>query len=236
MPEFDSDPFAFRLLAIAAWDPELVHFRARWEEAPIGRVLCSGAQAVGVGLVDAALGAARLLSAEGGAAASSGLGLELVFLGTAGASRASGLAIHDVVVARSVSLVDFLAVEGRAKTPFDTRLALDGARVDAMAAAGAKPVHVATTVGITIDDGAATTLSAAGEVEHLEAFAVARACATAGVPCTIVLGIANHVGADGSDRWRANHVAASARAAEIALEGLRVFTRRLSGTQPETSA
>ncbi len=63
-------------------------------------------------------------------------------------------------------------------------------------------------------------MAALAPVEHLEAYAVARACQTLGVPCTIVLGIANIVGAKGREQWRARHVEASARAAEVAFAAL----------------
>ena len=73
---------------------------------------------------------------------------------------------------------------------------------------------MATTLSITTDDDVARRLaeSTGAEVEHLEAFAVARACALAGVAFTTVLGIANLVGASGRAQWRENHERAAAAA------------------------
>ncbi len=67
---------------------------------------------------------------------------------------------------------------------------------------------------MTTDDAVALALAAAtgAQVEHLEAFAVARACADAGVPFGAVFCVANTVGARGRDEWRANHERAAAAA------------------------
>src|SRR3954452_1752210 len=53
-------------------------------------------------------------------------------------------------------------------------------------------------------------------LENLEAFAVARAAAAAGVDeVTAVLGIANRVGPRGHQEWRAHHAAASRAACRL---------------------
>src|SRR5262249_26657185 len=98
--------------------------------------------------------------------------------------------------------------------------AFDSSMVDALFAAGARPCAIANTLGITTDDALANKLGVLAPVEHLEAYAVARACQALGVPCAIVLGIATIVGSQGRDQWRANPVAASARGAEIAFKAL----------------
>ena len=191
-------------LVVAAWEPELTTFRG----------LCPDriSAAVGIGLVDAAAGTAQCVIRHAPQ--------RLVFLGTAGASPGSGLGIGDVVVARSVVLTDASAVEGRAALPFLTRLDLDPELVEGFVSAGARAVTVANTLGITTDDHLAGTLAASGEVEHLEAFAVARACALAALPCALVLGIANVVGARGREEWRAHHEEASARAAAVVARAI----------------
>jgi futalosine hydrolase len=191
----------------AAWDPELERFRA----------LAGGALAsfsVGIGLVDAAVGATRGILRHGPR--------HLVLLGTCGASPGSGLAVGDVVVGSSVRLVEPAVVEGRAAMPFGgDALALETA-IAGRTVPGTRVATIANTLAVTADDALAGVLAAHGAVEHLEAYGVARACGLAGIGCTVVLGIANHVGARGRDEWRANHVAASARAAEAAWEALRL--------------
>jgi nucleoside phosphorylase len=84
-----------------------------------------------------------------------------------------------------------------------------------MVASGARSCTVASTLSITTDDALAALLAPKGDVEHLEAYGVARACQSASVPCAIVLGIANRVGAKGREEWRAHHLTASARTAEL---------------------
>ena len=89
--------------------------------------------------------------------------------------------------------------------------------VQAIERAGARPADVATTLAITVDDALAReAASVAGcEVEHLEAFGIAAACAQAGVPFGAVLAVANVVGGDARSEWRANHRAAEAAAAAV---------------------
>jgi hypothetical protein len=72
----------------------------------------------------------------------------------------------------------------------------------------ATPSVVATTLAITTDDDVAAAMgdSVQADVEHLEAFAVGRACELAGVMFSAVLGVANIVGARGREQWRENHV------------------------------
>lgn len=200
---------SFHLLVTAAWAPELERFRELiGDPAPKDVAL----EPVGIGLVDAGIGLTRCIMTRRPS--------HVLALGTAGAAPKSGLAIGDVVVGRSVRLVDPAVMEGRAALPFATEAAFDGAMVDAVFSAGARPCVIANPLGITTDDALATKLAVLAPVEHLEAYAVARAAHALGVPCTIILGIANVVGSKGRDQWRANHVQASALAAEMAFKAL----------------
>jgi nucleoside phosphorylase len=152
---------------------------------------------VGVGLVEAALGAARVLAARRPD--------RVVLVGTVGAYPGARLAPLDVVVAERVVLA-----------------APSGALVDAMPRVldadaslfAGRRVVVATTLAVTTDDANARALERAtgAHVEHLEAFAVGRACAEARVPFSAVFGVANTVGATGRDEWRKNHERAAAAA------------------------
>ncbi len=143
----------------------------------------------------------------------------IVAVGTCGAYPGSGLAIGDVVAARTVRLVDPSAVRGLSEFPqaLATELHADPLLVQAIERAGARPADVATTLAITVDDALAReAASVAGcEVEHLEAFGIAAACAQAGVPFGAVLAVANVVGGDARSEWRANHRAAEAAAAAV---------------------
>ncbi len=214
------------LLVSAAWGPELERFRELLALGKAsGEVLLA---ATGIGLVDAAIGMTRCLAEHAPA--------QVIAIGTAGAAPGSGLAVGDVVVGTAVRLVDAAVVEGRAAMPFGAEaLRCDEAMLDVIFAAGARLSPIATTLGVTTDDALAKRLAVIAPVEHLEAYATARACAVLGVPCAIVLGIANVVGAVGREQWKANHVLASARAAEIAhaaLPGLLDLRRSTRARSP----
>jgi futalosine hydrolase len=199
-----------KLLVVAAWEPELERFRALLPRDLAASVVVD---AVGIGLVDATLGMTRCISRHSPS--------HVLLLGTGGAAPGSGLEVGDVVAGSSVRLGDASVVEGRAAMPFGgepTRL--DAAMTAALASSGAREATIVNTLGITTDDALAKTLAALGEVEHLEAYGVARACEAATVPCAIALAVANIVGARGREEWRANHVASSTRAAEIAYSAV----------------
>jgi nucleoside phosphorylase len=192
-----------KLIVAAAWAPELERFR----ELVPAEVVASG---VGIGVVDAAIGTTRLVRNERPS--------HLIFIGTSGALPRSNLKFGDVVVASGIRLVDGAVAEGRGAMPFrsdDVRL--DSALLSTFEAAGARPVAVVTTPSVTTDDALGEKLAAFGDVEHLEAWAVARACEAESVACAVVLGIANSVGSIGREQWKANHVAASARVGELVV-------------------
>jgi nucleoside phosphorylase len=199
-----------RILCLAAWEPELTRFR---ELAPGGIAV----EAAGIGLVDAAIGTAELVARRSPE--------RVLFVGTCGAMRPD-LRIGDVVFAERVSLVAFEELTGSAVLhPVEHEVALDPELREALLRAGAKPARVANTIGVTSTEPTAARVAVHGDVEHLEAFGVVRACARANVPCAVVLAVANEVGPRGRDQWKANHVAASARAAEVAWRAIEPFSR-----------
>ena len=202
------------LLIVAAFDPELAPLTLAGLTPPGSPAIAT--RAVGVGMPAAAAGAATAIA-------------ELaprfvVLVGTCGAYRASGLAIGDVVVADAVRVADGFAVEGRAEFPalMATVLASDAGLRTELEAAGARSAHVATTLGITVDDASAARIGQGTQtqVEHLEAFGVAHACVARGVPFAAVIGVANFVGSGAREEWRANHHAASAAVARCILRWL----------------
>ncbi len=177
------------ILFLAAFAPELSALESRLERATVG-----------VGLVEAALGAARVI----GARKPTGV----VLVGTAGAYAGKGVSIGDVVIASRVLLV---TAAGALVPAMPVDLATDERL--GQGAEHVRRVTVATTLAVTTDDQVARVLSAQGDVEHLEAFAVARACEEANVPFTAVLGIANVVGLRGRAEWREHHGASAAACA-----------------------
>jgi nucleoside phosphorylase len=87
---------------------------------------------------------------------------------------------------------------------------LSGPLSEALTREGAGSVDVATTLAITTDDALAARLAdhTRCDVEHLEAFAVARACNARSIPLAVVLGVANIVGSGARAEWLENHRAA----------------------------
>jgi nucleoside phosphorylase len=176
------------------------------------------ARVVGVGLPAAAAGAGKHIGQLRPRA--------VLLIGTCGAYAGSGLGIGDVVVARRVRLVDPSVLEGHAQFPEPMRVACDadGPMAESIArATGAKPADIATTLGITVDDASAGRVArdTGAGVEHLEAYGVAVACATYGVPFGAILGVANVVGAGARQEWRLHHDEVEVCAAEAAVQWLR---------------
>jgi nucleoside phosphorylase len=194
-----------RLLVVAAWEPELERFRA----LPAHGSCVT--RAIGVGPIDAAFGMARALAEVAPDA--------VLLLGTCGVFGRA--VIGEIVVVREVRLVDPVTVEGRAALPYPA----GPITLSAEAFSEARSVVALNPLGITTDDALAATLGEHGEVEHLEAFAVARACQLASVPCSILLGVTNAVGARGRGEWRAHHVDVSARVADVAHQAMGVWLR-----------
>lgn len=197
---------AYDLLIVAAFAPELVAFQSLLGPTSTARVggLVVAARPVGIGLVSAATGtAARLERARPRG---------VVLVGTCGAYPESGLGLGDVVIARSILLLEPAVIDEEAgfPDPMSTKVEAHLAMSAAIAASGGKVVDVGTTLAITTSDALATRLGQMSEVavEHLEAFAVATACAMHGVPFAAVLGVANAVGSMGREQWRARHVEA----------------------------
>ncbi len=162
---------------------------------------------VGIGPVVAAATAAHIISSlrpDG-----------VVMVGTAG-SYANGPPIGQACVSRRVGLADGAAVMGLgyvprppAPIPCDPRL-LDRA-------VALPKVDVLTTGGVSTDPLLAERMADTWQVEHLEAYGVAAACAAVGIPFIAILGIANVVGPDAHAQWLTNRNAAQDAARDAAL-------------------
>jgi futalosine hydrolase len=200
------------LLVLAAFPPELAPLRAALGDGlrrPFGGHDVA-AEAVGIGLATAAAGAATKLAALRPRG--------VVLVGTCGAFVDS-LSIGAVAVARRLVLAEPAVARGEAAypEPMSTEVVADAALGEALASRGGALVDVATTLAVTTDDALAAQLAAFTrcQVEHLEAYGVAAACAAHGVPFAAALGVANGVGARGREEWRQNHRAASAAAIAV---------------------
>ncbi len=176
-----------KLVLCAAFPPELEALR---------RELAGEAvefRALGVGLVDSALGAASSLLP----------GIPALLVGTVGAYPASGLAVGALVTAGSLAL---------AADPAELPDMLTGA-LPALPVEGFPVVRVGTTLGVTVTAELAQRLGLRHDVEHMEGYAVARAAARMGSPFRAVFAVANRVGVQGRAEWLANHRRVSDRLA-----------------------
>lgn len=148
---------------------------------------------LGVGPVTAGSAAARWLATEKPDA--------VLLIGTAGA-YAGGPEIGTLVAAGALGLGDSAAAIGLAYVPrAPGELA---ANLAILAESGLPVARVLTLAAITTDPTLAALHAANWEVEHMEAYAVALACAAAGVPFAAILGITNRVGPEAHAQWRAN--------------------------------
>src|SRR5579872_7104691 len=129
-------------LFLAAFEPELAPLRSALANVAAAGPVGFG-QPLGVGLVLAAVGAVRVLAEHRPRA--------VVLLGTCGAYDNAALGPGRVIVSRQVKLVDPSALSRAADfpAPMPTRLDADARLATALAAAGAQPADIATTLAIT---------------------------------------------------------------------------------------
>ena len=202
-------------LVLAAWPPELAFLRKRLPDLPVRVRKRLTLATTGVGMVEAGIAAARLIDQHQPAA--------VLLVGTAGVypGQSGSFTIGCAVVARRIALLpkilpgkhDFLP----AVVPTEARSTPALARI-VRKASGLEFADVACPLGITATAKAASSAAALSgcALENLEAFAVARAAATAKVPFAAILGIANRVGPSGHKEWQA-HAKAAAESACLAV-------------------
>jgi nucleoside phosphorylase len=203
-----------RTLVVSAWTPEIAPLRRmlradarRWLAAPVG-----------VGAIDAGVGAARAIARFRPA--------RVVFVGTAGVYPRRGAArIGSVLVAGDLVAVATAALRGEAYVPGPQLVRARGsARMSAALLRGLPPPRRYATVACPTAITRSATLArriaskTGATLENLEAFAVARAARAAGLEFAAVLAVSNRVGALAHREWRVNHAAAS-RAACALLAG-----------------
>jgi nucleoside phosphorylase len=210
-------------LVLSAWDPEIAPLRKLARAVAPERLALAAA---GVGAVDAAIGAAAAIRAARPA--------QVIFVGTAGAypRGRTTAALKTVGIASELCLASTAALRGDGYLPppevMTTRAPASAPLAAALSACGphGKPLAVlgvacpiAITRSATLGRQLARATGAA--LENMEAFAVARAAAAAGVDFAAVLGIANRVGPRGHQEWRAYPEAASLAACRVVWAYLR---------------
>jgi purine-nucleoside phosphorylase len=169
--------------------------------------------ALGVGMVAAAAAAAKLIEAEDPSA--------VILVGSAG-SYATGPAPGALIVSKRVGLASTAAALGlgyvpREPSPIATEEGVAQALQRGSGKAKLAPIRadVLSTLAITTDPGLSTRHGHGWQVEHLEAYGVAHACAAAGVAFCAVLGIANRVGPDAHKEWLQHRAQAERQACRL---------------------
>jgi futalosine hydrolase len=208
-----------RWLILAAWRPELACLRASLPKLP-GQVRRRIALAsAGVGLVEAAIGATRLLVEHKPAA--------VMLVGSAGVYPGSHpeLALGGAAIVDGIRLLPEILPGKHAFLPtlMPARARSTPALVRTMRRATHLPTaDVACPLAITASTRAAQAAARLSgcALENLEAFAIARAAAAMGIPFAAVLGVANHVGPDGHREWKQNGRKAAAAACEAVVKYL----------------
>ena len=201
-------------LVLSAWEPEIAPLRPLVSRLGRGQLALA---TVGVGAVDAAVGAAQAIALA--------RPKRVVFVGTAGVywrGRATP-PIGSAVIADRVCLVSTAVVrrDGYLPPPMVTEAATSPVLSAALGATTAQPVPtglVACPLAITRTAtlGRLIAQATGATLENLEAFAVIRAASKAGIEATAaVLGVANRVGPRAHLEWKANHLAASRTACKI---------------------
>ena len=200
-----------RTLIVSAFEPEIAPLR-RLVRGRRGIVL----EPVGIGAIDAAVGAAGAIARARPA--------RVIFVGTAGiygSQKEARAAIGTALVAGEILCMSTAALKGEAYLPGPMVVQVPTSRSLQTALAGGRaddhPRDVASPLAITRSAALGRRIAEAtgATLENLEAFAVARAAAAAGVPFAAVLGVANRVGPTGHDEWQRHHRAASLAACEL---------------------
>jgi len=201
-----------RTLVVSAFEPEI---------APLRRLIAGRrdvqAATVGVGAIDAGIGAARAIA--------NSRADQVIFVGTAGVyprGRATA-AIGTAAVAGELHCVSTAALRGDGYLPelvavrSQTSATLRAALSACARGSSGEPRDVACPLAITRSGALGRQIAAetGAALENLEAFAVGRAAMAAGIGFAAVLGVANRVGPAGHREWLSHHREASRAACRL---------------------
>jgi purine-nucleoside phosphorylase len=186
-------------LVVGAYAPELDQLAGRSDVV---------VRAIGIGMVDAGIGAGRVLAEVRPD--------RVILVGSAGVLPGGAASIGDVCAVARATLVErpgeYLPPE-MAKVQ---HVLADPELLALCDRAGLHGVDAASSIGVTHEFTEANRLSRYGSVEHLECYSVLRAAQLMGLPATAILAIANRVGPDAHTEWLKNRLVAE-RAAQDAL-------------------
>lgn len=154
------------------------------------RVGCTG-----VGALTAAVVTARMITALTPS--------RVLFVGTCGAYD-QRLALGDLFRASDALAISLDVLDGRAYRP-ESEVHRWPATLAGVLSLPFPALSVAVPPGITRTVDGAQRLGTFAAAEHLELTGVFAACHEAGIPCGAALAVANQVGPEAHEQWRANH-------------------------------
>ncbi len=211
-------------LIVSAWPPELARLRSA-RPGPLSEPRPFVLGTVGVGLVEAAIGTTQLIAAHRPAA--------VLLIGTAGVypGHHAALPVGSAAAVAEMALLPGAEPGARWLWPGSMPVRERSSRrllARLVRATQLPTANVVCPIAMSASrpPGRRTARGSASALENLEAFAVARAAATAGVPFAAILGIANEVGPSGHREWQGN----ARTAAAAACEGALTFLATLAGT------
>lgn len=213
------------IAVVSAWKPEIefllqqktfewtaVNSRTWKGRTPAGEMLI--ASTLGVGYLEAGIRTVQLLHQYEGIS-------HVLFTGTAGLYPGnSRLNIGDLVSCESVILADPGVAEGH--STFAEPLKKDFLHASQQPLPELLTAKVATLIALTLAESLTAKLSLyhGCELEHMELYGMALACAQANIPWNAVLGITNAVGPEGSLLWKKNHQKLEHKSGEFLMEYL----------------
>jgi len=207
-------------LVVSAWPPELDGFRKMQPPKGLSAMASVALGSIGIGLVEGATGATRLLAGLRPRA--------VILIGTAGLYPTSSdrFAVGTAAVADDIVMVPRILPGRDAYLPElipSRERATAGLAKAIRKLSGLPAAHIANPLAITASRRAAAFIARQSgcDLENLEAFALARAAASLEIPFAVVLGIANRVGPGAHHEWKKNGAAAAAKACEAVLAFLR---------------
>ena len=166
----------------------------------------------------------------------------VVMLGTGGAYPRGGPALGSAIAGRRFGLSAGVAALGLGYVPHPP--APIEADAGLLGLLHLPQVDVLTVQAITTDADLADRLSDGWQMEHMETYGAAWACARSGVPFVAVLGVTSLVGPDAHTQWllhrheaqaRAREAVASARGAERGAGGVNWRDQRIIAFDTETT-
>lgn len=206
-------------LVVSAWPPEVDHLRQAMRRGHTEATLALSS--IGVGLVEAALGAGQILETL--------RPRTVILVGTAGVypSSADRFPVGTAAVADEIALVSEILPGDDTYLPESmpcSELASAALAKEIRKASGLPSARVANPLAISKSRRAAACVPRRSgcDLENLEAFALARAAAATKIPFAVVLGVANQVGPTAHREWKKNAADAAAAACEAVLAFLRL--------------